>query len=70
MKPDYRVISPKRIPARLPITQAIVAAIAIKEFEIESPWTYVIAAVLAAVWVVIISMKIVQRKIDPFDFTM
>ena len=70
MKPDYRVISPKRIPARLPITQTIVTAIAVNVFEIESPWTYVIAAVLAAVWVVIISMKIVQRKIDPFDFTM
>lgn len=70
MKQDYRVISPKRIPIKLPITQTIISAIAVKVFEIESPWTYVIAAVLAAVWVVTLSLKIVQRKIDPFDFTM
>ena len=70
MKQDYRVISPKRIPIKLPITQTVVSAIAVKVFEIESPWTYVIAAILAAIWVVIISLKIVQRKIDPFDLTM
>ena len=70
MKQDYRVISQKRIPVKLPTTQTIVTAIAVKVFEIESPWTYVIAAILAAIWVVIISLKIVQRKIDPFDFTM
>jgi hypothetical protein len=40
--------------------------LAIEAFNIETPWTYVIAALTAAAWVIALSMKIVERKVDPF----
>lgn len=69
MKDDYRVLHPKRLPIRWPVTQTIVTLIAIKVFEIGEPWTYVAAAILAAIWITVFSLKIVQRKVDPFDIT-
>lgn len=63
---DYRVISQKRLPTKLPITQTALLITMVKVFEIESPWTYVIAAMIAAAWVIAVSLRIVERKVDPF----
>lgn len=64
---DYRVISRKRLPTKLPITQTALIVVMVKVFNVETPWTYVIAAMVAAAWVIAISLKIVERKTDPFE---
>ena len=63
---DYRVIAGRRLPTKLPITQTALIVTMVKVFEVESPWTYVIAAMVAAAWVIAGCLLIVERKVDPF----
>lgn len=70
MRNDYRVISRKRLPAKAPITETIVAMIAVEVFMIQAPWTYVISMVFAIWWFTYFCFRLIERIIDPFDITL
>lgn len=67
MKQDPRVLVARRLPARWPIFQTLSVVTAISHFEASDTVKYVVVAFLTAWWILIASLKIFQRPIDPFD---
>lgn len=70
MRNDCRVISRKRLPAKAPITETVVAVIAVEVFMIQAPWTYLISMIFAIWWFTYFCFKLIERKVDPFDITL
>jgi hypothetical protein len=64
---DYRVLSPKRIPTKLPVTFTLVLILYVREFQIDG-WVYgLVIGSVALLWFVKLAMIFAEDRRDPFN---
>lgn len=67
MTTDYRVLNPKRIPKKLPVTFTLVIILYIREYELSDLRYWIVVSFLILLWLYGISMKIIEDYRDPFN---
>lgn len=67
MIPDHRVLSPKRLPTKLPVTITLVLVLYIREFEIDGLAYGLLICFITLLWFVKLAMIFAEDRRDPFN---